>query len=140
MNTKIKVAVLAFVVSFFAQAQTITIEFPAFAGKTYEFIIFQGDKIVKVYENDTIPKDGLIKIDIPKEYAPYTGMCRWLITNSAEGGGLDMAIPGYGFKVSCLSNQPSVSNIKFEGFDAMNELNRLHREQQIIIDKFENHE
>jgi peroxiredoxin len=118
-------------------SQTIEINFPAFYGKTYEFIIFQGSEIVKVKENDTIPKNGLIKIDIPAQYAPYTGMCRWLITNTATGGGLDMAIPGHGFKVSCLSDQPNESNIVWEGYDAMNELNRLNGIQQNIIDKYE---
>lgn len=120
-----------------ASAQTIDIEFPKFAGKTYDFIIFQGDKLVKIYENATIPKSGLVKLVIPPQYAPYRGMCRWLITGTAEGGGLDMAIPGQGFKVSCLSDKPNESNIQYIGFDAVNELNRLHREQQSIIDKFE---
>ncbi len=124
-------------VNIMAHAQTIEIKFPAFSGKTFEFILFQGDKSVKIYENDTIPKNGLVKIVIPKEYAPYTGMCRWLITNTAEGGGLDMAIHGTGFKVTCLSAQPNNDNIVFEGYDAMHELNRLHALQQTIIDKFE---
>lgn len=119
------------------RAQTIELTFPAFAGKTYEFIIFQGDKSIRLYENDTIPKNGVLKLEIPKEYAPYTGMCRWLITNSPEGGGLDMAIPGHGFKVSCFSDKPNENNIKWDGYDAMNELNRLHTIQQLIIDKFD---
>lgn len=120
-----------------ASAQTIDIEFPKFAGKTYDFIIFQGDEIVKICENDTISKSGIVKVVIPVLYAPYTGMCRWLITNTAEGGGLDMAIPGHGFRVSCPSAQPNEGNIVWEGYDAMNELNRLHRLQKGIIDKFE---
>lgn len=123
--------------STFIFSQTIEIEFPKFAGKTYEFIIFQGDKSVKLYDKDTIPKSGLIKLEIPKEYAPYSGMCRWLITGTKEGGGLDMAIPGYSFKVSCLSDLPNEKNIIYTGFDAVNELNRLHKEQQTIIDKYE---
>lgn len=120
-----------------AFAQTIDIEFPKFAGKTFDFIIFQGDKQVKLYENQTIPPNGLVQIIIPPKYAPYTGMCRWLITNTAEGGGLDMAIPGHGFKVSCFSDQPNENNIHYVGYDAVNELNRLNKEQQLIIDKFE---
>jgi hypothetical protein len=35
-------------------SQTIEIEFPKFSGKTFGFIIFQGGKAVKIYENDTI--------------------------------------------------------------------------------------
>lgn len=128
---------MAMLLSGMASAQTIDIEFPKFAGKTYDFIIFQGDKLVKIYENDTIPQSGLVRVVIPTQYAPYVGMCRWLITASAQGGGLDMAIPGHDFKVSCLSDKPDESNIQYIGFDAVNELNRLHREQQSIIDKFE---
>lgn len=122
--------------SLLSYSQNISIEFPAFAGKTYDFIIFQGGK-QEIIQQDTIPSTGKININIPKKYAPYTGMCRWLITNSQEGGGLDMAIPGYDFSVSCLSDKPDNSNIIFNGFDAVNELNRLHTEQQKIIDKFE---
>ena len=68
---------------FISRSQTIEITFPKFAGKTYEFIIFQGSQVVKVNENDTIPKNGLVKIEIPVKYAPYMGMCRWLTTATA---------------------------------------------------------
>ncbi|MFT7050008.1 MAG: hypothetical protein ACJAZK_000597 [Psychroserpens sp.] len=117
-------------------SQSITMEFPAFAGKTYDFIIFQGSKQETV-QQDTIPANGKFTLKIPKQYAPYSGMSRWLITNTAEGGGLDMAIPGYDFEVSCLSATPDNNNISYKGFDAVNELNRLHAKEQAIIDKFE---
>jgi hypothetical protein len=117
-------------------SQTITMEFPAFAGKTYDLIIFQGSKAEKVMQ-DTIPKDGKFVLKIPNKYAPYTGMCRWLFTNSEQGGGIDMAIPGHDFSISCLSDRPDNTNIIFTGFDAVNELNRLNSIQKIIIDKFE---
>jgi thiol-disulfide isomerase/thioredoxin len=117
-------------------AQRIRMEFPAFAGKTYDFVIFQGSKAEKV-QQDTIPKDGRFVLTIPDKYAPYTGMCRWLLTNSETGGGIDMAIPGHDFAISCLSDKPDNTNITYTGFDAVNELNRLHGEQQKIIDRFE---
>ncbi|MGK0379179.1 MAG: thiol-disulfide isomerase/thioredoxin [Patiriisocius sp.] len=130
--------ILSVVLLFSSQSfsQSITMEFPAFAGKTYDFIIFQGSKQETV-QQDTIPANGKFTLKIPKQYAPYTGMSRWLITNTAEGGGLDMAIPGYDFSVSCLSATPDNNNISYKGFDAVNELNRLHTKQQAIIDKFE---
>lgn len=130
--------ILSFVILCTAQSfsQSITMDFPAFAGKTYDFIIFQGSKQETV-QQDTIPANGKFILTIPKQYAPYTGMCRWLITNTAEGGGLDMAIPGYDFSVSCLSATPDNDNIIYKGFDAVNELNRLNTMQQVIIDKFE---
>jgi thiol-disulfide isomerase/thioredoxin len=119
-----------------AAAQSIRMEFPAFAGKTYDFVIFQGSIAEKVMQ-DTIPMNGKFVLTIPKQYAPYTGMCRWLLTNSETGGGMDMAIPGHDFSISCTSDKPDNSNIIYTGFDAVNELNRLHVLQQSIIDRFE---
>jgi peroxiredoxin len=63
-------------------------------------------------------------------------MSRWLITGTAQGGGLDMAIPGYNFSVTCLSDTPDNNNIVYTGFDAVNELNNLNTQQQQIIEKF----
>jgi thiol-disulfide isomerase/thioredoxin len=130
--------ILSFVLlcSLHSFSQSITMEFPAFAGKTYDFIIFQGSQQETV-QQDTIPTNGKFVLTIPKKYAPYTGMCRWLITNTADGGGLDMAIPGYDFEVSCLSATPDNDIIIYKGFDAVKELNRLNAMQQVIIDKFE---
>jgi thiol-disulfide isomerase/thioredoxin len=123
--------------SFQGFAQTLEFNFPKFASKTYDFIIFQGSELVKIKENDTVPLSGLVKIVIPEKYAPYTGMCRWDIINTADAGGLNMALPGYGFKVSCFSAQPNATNIQWEGYDAINELSRLFQAQQVFIDKFD---
>ncbi|MHB0756822.1 peroxiredoxin family protein [Polaribacter sp. M15] len=117
-------------------SQSISMDFPALAGKTYDFIIFQGSKQETV-QQDTIPANGKFTLKIPKKYAPYTGMCRWLITNTADGGGLDMAIPGYNFFVTCLSDTPDNNNIVYTGFNAVNELNSLNVQQLQIIEKFE---
>ena len=116
-------------------SQSISMDFPAFAGKTYDFIIFQGSKNEKIIQ-DTIPANGKFTLTIPKKYAPYTGMSRWLITGSVQGGGLDMAIPGYNFSVTCLSDTPDNNNIVYIGFDPVNELNSLNTQQQQIIEKF----
>ena len=128
-----------FAIAFFSilniNAQNIQMEFPEFAGKSYEFKIFQGEDII--VDKGSIPPDGKFTLSIPEKYTPYVGMSRWLITNSETGGGLDMAIPGHGFQVRCLSNQPTQSNINYIGYDAVNELSRIYSEQQIIIDKFE---
>jgi thiol-disulfide isomerase/thioredoxin len=117
-------------------SQSISMEFPAFAGKTYEFVIFQGSKTLTVVR-DTIPTGGAFTIQVPKQYAPYTGMSRWFITGTAEGGGLDMAIPGHDFAVTCLSDKPNEKNITYSGYDPVNELNRLNSIQQTILSKFE---
>jgi hypothetical protein len=39
-------------------------EFPAFAGKSYDLIIFQGSKSITVVQ-DTIPQNGKFKLTIP---------------------------------------------------------------------------
>jgi len=46
--------VLCQFVCFWTYSQTINLEFPYFAGKTYEFKIVQGNKLI-VLQNDTIP-------------------------------------------------------------------------------------
>ncbi len=125
----------ALAASFQLRAQTIGMKFPAFAGKTYDLILFQGDKQVTALQG-TIPSDGNFTMVIPKAYAPYTGMGRWLITGTREGGGLDMPIPGKDFSVSCLTDKPS----REEDFTYKNNadatvLNTMFREQQSILMK-----
>ena len=116
-------------------SQAVSMDFPAFAGKTYDFIIFQGSQQETV-QQDTIPANGKFTLTIPSKFAPYTGMSRWLITGTAQGGGLDMAIPGHNFSVTCLSDAPDNNNIVYTGFNAVNELNSLNNQQQQIIEKF----
>lgn len=125
---------LWFAVALGVQAQSIQMYWPHLAGKTYEFILFQGNAQLKV-QQDTIPADGRFMLVVPSQYAPYTGMCRWLITGSSEGGGLDMAIQGHNFAVACTEKMPSEQSIKYDGYDAVNELNKLYRAQEIIVNK-----
>jgi len=136
MNKKISITFCCMLLANLLPAQTISMYFPAFAGKTYELVIFQGTRSIKAQQN-TIPANGRFELKIPGEYAPYTGMCRWLLTNSTEGGGLDMAIPGHGFSVRCTSARPDNTNITYEGYDPVNGLNHLNAQQQSIIDKYQ---
>ena len=120
-----------------ATAQTIKMEFPHLAGKTYDLILFQGDQQVTAIQ-DTIPAGGKFSMKIPKQYEPYTGMSRWLLTNTAEGGGIDMPVPGHDFSVSCMVAKPS----KEEDFVYKNNsdatlLNSLFREQQLVVSRGE---
>lgn len=115
-----------------SQAQKIDMYFPHFAGKTYDFVIFQGDKQTSLLQG-TIPENGKFSLTIPKEYAPYTGMSRWLITNSKDGGGLDMLIPGKDFSLSCQEAQPTEKNIIYKGNAQNQELNDLYKKQQAIF-------
>ena len=55
---KIKIITVCFFLSFFnCFAQKIEMLWPAFAGKTYDFIIFQ----------DTIAKDGSFVLSVPEK-------------------------------------------------------------------------
>ncbi|WP_407486116.1 alkyl hydroperoxide reductase [Elizabethkingia anophelis] len=110
--------------------------FPHFAGKTYDFIIFQGGQQRIVYQG-TIPEDGKFTLSIPEENKPYKGMSRWLITGTKEGGGLDMFIPGRDFSVSCNEATPNNSNIIYANNDYNKELNNLHQKQESILSRYE---
>ncbi|WP_407476767.1 alkyl hydroperoxide reductase [Elizabethkingia anophelis] len=110
--------------------------FPHFAGKTYDFIIFQGGQQRTVCQG-TIPLDGKFTLSIPEEYKSYKGMSRWLITGTKEGGGLDMFIPGRDFSVSCKEAMPNNSNIVYTNNDYNKELSDLYKKQESILSCYE---
>ena len=118
------------------KAQNIDMYFPHFAGKTYDFIIFQGGQQRTVYQG-TIPLDGKFTLSIPEEYKSYKGMSRWLITGTKEGGGLDMFIPGRDFSVSCKEAMPNNSNIVYTNNDYNKELSDLYKKQESILSCYE---
>lgn len=117
-------------------AQSIEMYWSKFAGKTYDFVIFQGDKPLTI-QQDSIPKNGKFTLLIPQKYAPYRGMCRWLITGTQEGGGLDMAIDGKNFSIECHTDKPNTENIIFKEYNPLKGVNDLYAQQQIILDRFE---
>ena len=122
------------VISFGATAQTITLDFPYFAGQTYEFTIFQGDKRIKLKE-DTIAKGGKVQLTIPENYKGYKGMAQWYLTNSATGGGLDLIINNEDFSVTCLDSIPTAESIVYKKtteniFDKSN-----YQKQQKLFEK-----
>lgn len=127
---------LLIVVLFKVQAQEINMNFPEFAGKSYDFIIFQGSEQKTVFQG-VIPEGGKFTLKVPGEYSPYNGMSRWLITGTKEGGGLDMYIPGHNFSVSCNSNKPNNTNIIFRDNSGNTELNELYKVQQKILDRYQ---
>ena len=115
-------------------SQTITLEFPYFAGKTYDFTIFQGEKRITL-KADAIPQGGKVQLIIPEEYKDYKGMATWYLTNSATGGGLDLVINNEDFSVSCLDSIPNEKNIIYKNttenlFDKAN-----YKKQQALFEK-----
>ena len=134
MKKKIILIVVSVLISYIAKAQSINLEFPYFAGQTYEFTIFQGDKRVKLKE-DSIPKGGKVQLRIPENYKGYKGMAQWYLTNSATGGGLDLIINNEDFSVSCLDSIPKTESIVYKNtqeniFDKSN-----YQKQQKLFEK-----
>jgi alkyl hydroperoxide reductase subunit AhpC len=122
------------VISFNANSQTINLEFPYFAGKTYDFTIFQGDKRITLAQA-TIPKGGKVQLTIPVNYKGYKGMAQWYLTNSATGGGLDLIINNEDFSVACLDSIPTEKSIVYQNttenlFDKVN-----YKKQQDLFQK-----
>lgn len=132
---KNKISILLIITLIFnANAQTIDITFPYFAGKTYDFKIFQGDKQITL-KKDSIQNGGKVQLIIPKGYEGYKGIAQWYFTNSKTGGGLDLIINNKDFSVSCLDSIPSNKNIIYKNnpenvFSSANYL-----EQQKLFEK-----
>ncbi len=117
-----------------ATAQTITITFPYFAGKTYEFKIVQGKKHI-VLQKDTIAEGGNVQLQIPRKYKGYKGMAMWYITNSATGGGLEMVINNEDFSVSCFAAIPTSKNIIYTNSPENLFMHSNNQEQQALFAK-----
>ena len=125
--------VFAIVCSYVLSAQTISLYFPHFAGVEYDFYVFQGTT------NDTIQQgaigdDGRLTLTIPNQYKNYRGMSRWLLRN---GGGLDFAINGESFSVSCTEANPNDDNIIYEGSKENRFTNAYYARQQALFQKLE---
>lgn len=133
MNTRI-LSILFLINSIILQAQTINLEFPYFAGQTYEFKIFQGEKQITLRE-DTIPKGGKVQLLLPKEYKGYKGMAQWYLTNSKTGGGLDLILNNENFTVSCLDSVPSNQNIVYKNSKENILDKEIYQQQQKIFEK-----
>lgn len=121
---------------FYSNGQQINMDFPKFAGKAYNFIIFQGEHQEVVSQN-IIPENGKFTLIIPEIYGSYTGMSRWLITGTKEGGGLDMFIPGHNFSVSCKENLPNEKNIIYTDNEGNYLLNGLYKKQEKILLRYQ---
>lgn len=117
-----------------ASAQTIRLEFPYFAGNTYEFKIVQGNKHV-VLRKDTIPKGGKVQLQIPLKYKGYIGMSMWYITNSPTGGGLEMVVNQKDFSVSCFDSIPTANSIVYKNSLENIFKKTIYQEQQALFAK-----
>ncbi len=118
------------------RAQTVDMYFPRFAGRTYDFIIFKGSQAITLLQG-TVPEGGRFRLKISDGYSPYTGMSRWLLTNTKEGGGLDMLITGKDFSVSCTSDKPDQKNIIYTGNPGIKLTDSLLQKQEEILTRYQ---
>ena len=135
MNKSLFLTCLAVATLFTASvtAQTITLDFPKFAGKEWDLILLQGlnkDTVLR----GVIPDDGRVVLNIPERRKKYSGMARWMLRN---GGGLDFVLNGESFSVECLSDQPDESNIIYTGTAENTFLRDNYRLQEKIMFKYE---
>lgn len=137
MNNKILISFFSVIIFITAKAQNIDLKYPVYAGNSYMFVIFQGDEQKTIYEGK-VPADGKFTLHIPKEYAPYNGMARWLITDTKEGGGLDMYIPGKNFSAGLAEDNMPIEKSTFQTDNtAFTEMGKLFREQRDILSRYE---
>ncbi|CAM3688277.1 peroxiredoxin [Elizabethkingia occulta] len=135
MNTKFLISFL-FIFSIF-KAQNIKINAPVYAGHSYIFIISQGGE-EKTLSQARVPANGKFTLHIPKEYAPYKGFARWLIDDSAEGGGLDLYIAGKDFS-SSITLDPATTEKKYiidTDNAAQSEMGELLSEEGAILTRY----
>jgi hypothetical protein len=122
-----------FCLSHSASGQVISLNFARFAGKDWNLIGFRGDQQDTLLRGN-IPPDGKVVLHIPEGNRSYSGMARWMLT---DGGGLDFVLNAESFSVECLSDQPNESNIIYAGTTENTFLNTNHKEQEILLAKFE---
>jgi thiol-disulfide isomerase/thioredoxin len=122
--------------NFTIYCQTIDLDFPFFAGKTYEFKIVQGDKHI-VLIKDTIKKGKKVQIVIPEKFKGYKGMAMWYLTNSKTGGGLELVVNNEDFSVSCLDSIPTNESIVYQNSKENIFLNKNYQVQQAILSRYD---
>lgn len=136
IKKKLLISTVLFIMLIQIKSQQISMDFPKFAGKNFDFIIFQGSHHKTIYQG-VIPEDGKFILSVPKEYKTYIGMSRWLITGTKEGGGLDMFIPGHDFSISCSESIPNEKNIIYTNNAEDKNLNNLYRYQEKILSRYQ---
>ncbi|MDR2228306.1 MAG: alkyl hydroperoxide reductase [Flavobacteriaceae bacterium] len=136
MRKRLLIGLLFIFVLTYMKSQQISMDFSKFAGKSYDFIIFQGDHQELVHKG-IIPNDGKFILNIPAKYGNYIGMSRWLITGTSEGGGLDMFIPGHDFSVICTEALPNEKNIIYTNNTGNANLNTLYKLQEGILSRYQ---
>lgn len=112
-----------------SETESIDIYLPGFLGKTYYFVVYQGEKCITVIQN-IIPKNGRFRIDIAQKYNSYEGMGHLIIYDGCiEVARLAVYIPRKNFSINCLDSQLVKKNILYRNSrenEMLNELSKIH--------------
>lgn len=111
-------------------AQSVTLDFPHFAGQEWYMTAFRGDGKDTI-TTGKLDEQGKTKIILPEKYKNHRGMTQWLLR---KGGGLDIIIAGgENVSVSCLEAQPSEESIKYtQSSENTYLIDRYARQQRIL--------
>lgn len=115
-----------------ANSQTISLDFPLFAGQEWYMTAFRGDSedTITIGKLDEL---GKVRITLPEKYKNYRGMTQWLLR---KGGGLDIIIAGgENVSVSCSEAEPSEESIKYSASSENSYLRERYKRQQGILAK-----
>ena len=113
-------------------AQSVSLEFPHFAGQEWYMTAFCGEGIDTITAG-RLDSQGKTHITLSAKYKNYRGMTQWLLRS---GGGLDIIVAGNeDITVSCLEAEPSEESIKYINTYENNYLNDRHHLQQAILEK-----
>ncbi|WP_412850778.1 alkyl hydroperoxide reductase [Chryseobacterium sp. PMSZPI] len=119
-----------------SEAESIIIYLPKFLGKTYYFVIYQGENCITISQG-IIPVNGRIIIDVSQKYKNYKGMGRLLIYDHAcEAAGLDVYIPGGNFSIHCESLELNKENTKYINNRESEKLDELSQMHDNIVNRY----
>jgi hypothetical protein len=120
------------ILSIQSPAQSVSLDFPYFAGQEYHFWAFRGEKQDTI-ASGRLDEHGRGKLTLPDRMKGHRGMTQWMLVN---GGGLDIIFAGEeNFSVSCPEAQPSEENITYTGSRENMYLPARFRRQQDILGK-----
>lgn len=113
-------------------AQSVSLDFPHFAGQEYHFWAFRGEKRDTI-ASGKLDEHGRGKLVLPDRMKGHRGMTQWMLVN---GGGLDIIFAGEErFSVSCPEAEPSEESITYTGSRENVYLYPRFRRQQDILGK-----
>lgn len=128
------IAIVAFFTVQQCTAQSISLDFPYFAGDAWVLQAFRGERMDTI-ASGALNQKGKTAILLPENYKNYTGMSRWML---AKGGGVDMILTGKeNIAISCLHPDPAVGGISFNNTPENTYLRERYGEQDKILQRIE---